>query len=62
MEEFLKNNSSQERRNQRVVRNGLKILSEQIRPFLNRSPIDENTVLSAIEQLEKQKKTLDLAG
>lgn len=62
MEKFLKDNPGRERHDKRVVRNGMGILNGQMKLLINSAVIDEAAIQSVVNLLEKQKKSLRLAG
>lgn len=62
METFLKKNPIQDNHDKRVARNGLTALKEQVMLLSDRVVIEEETIQCTVNQLEKQQKTLELAG
>lgn len=62
MEDFLNGEPIQESRARRIAKNGLTAMSELVRDFMNTAVVDGDTIETAVSQLEKQRKSLEMAG
>lgn len=62
MVRFLGDKDIQDKHDKRIVKNGLIAMDAQLRFLIDSVIIDEATVESAMDQLKKQQKNLELAG
>lgn len=62
MADFLNSEPIQESRQRRVAKNGLTAMSEMAQAFMKDAVVDGGAIEAAVSQLEKQRKSLEMAG
>lgn len=62
MADFLNKEPVQESRQRRVAKNGLTAMSEMAQAFMKDAVVDGGAIEAAVSQLEKQRKSLEMAG